>query len=82
MSHACFHGDRAGSFSSPSAGSYTGRSQGENISSCLAPVVSCGVAMGFLRGHLQEIVGSIHNVSRRQHLQGVLVSLSAGRTDV
>lgn len=35
----------------------------ENISSCPAPVVACGVAMGFLRGHLQETVGSIHNVS-------------------
>lgn len=47
----------------------------ENISSCPAPVVACGVATGFLRRHLQEIVGSMCNVRRRQRLQDVLVSL-------
>lgn len=35
----------------------------ENISSCPAPVVTCGVAMGILRGHLHETMGSVCNVS-------------------
>lgn len=35
----------------------------ENISSCPAPVVTCGVATGILGGRLQETVSSVCNLS-------------------